>query len=357
MNCSDVETSQGISHFETQQLNMPQTQYRSLQFSVIVPAKNEENHIARCLGSLRSLQFDPKLFEVILVDNGSTDRTKEIVAAFSTPFSLRVLERKNVYISAVRNWGASFSQGEYFAFLDADCEVRSDWLQQAARSISTGTTGIFGSFYQVPEGSSWIARQWYGERERKQAGEVSFLPSGNLFVSREIFRNVQGFDESIQTNEDFELCQRIRAAGFTITNIPKLGVIHWGTPQTLGGFFRKNRWHGMHVFRVFLRSLPELHNVKAIALAIYTLSCLAGQVAGVAAAIAWRSPWPLFAFSLAVLMPPLFLGIRAAISSRKMSVALPIALLSLIYATARASCLLDWRNWMVRKASMLIGEQ
>jgi glycosyltransferase involved in cell wall biosynthesis len=346
-----VGTSQKRSHFEMQPFSMALTQYHSLRFSVIIPAKNEEKHIGRCLGSLRSLAFDPQLFEVIVVDNGSADRTREIAAAFNSPFSLRVLEQKNAYISAVRNWGASVAHGAYLAFLDADCEVRSDWLQQADRSISAGITGIFGSFYQIPERSSWIARQWYGDRERKDPGEVSFLPSGNLFVSREILQNVQGFDESIQTNEDFELCQRIRAAGFSITNVPELSVIHWGTPQTLAGFFRKNRWHGMHVFRVFLRNLPGLHNVKAVALAIYTLSCLAGLIAGAVAGIVWRSPWPLFTFSLAVLMPPLFLGIRAAISSRKMRIALPITLLSLIYATARASCLLDWRNWMVRKAS------
>lgn len=319
-------------------------------FSIIIPVRNEEKHIATCLDSLRRLQCLPDLFEVIVVDNGSTDSTRSIAARFQDALPLRILEKPQAYISAVRNAGAAIAAGQFLAFLDADCEVLPDWLSAAHCVIAAGHAGVFGSFYLIPEKSSWIARYWYDERDKKGSGEVSYLPAGDLFVSRGLFQKLQGFDESIQTNEDYEFCQRVRAAGFPIACVPALGVIHWGTPQSLGEFFRKHRWHGMHVFRVFLRNLPALFNFKPIALALYTLACLLGLLAGVGVAL-WAGQFRLFTgFLLALMAPPLGLGIRAAISSRRSVAALPLSALYLTYAIARASCLIDWRTWSASTA-------
>jgi glycosyltransferase involved in cell wall biosynthesis len=316
-------------------------------FSVVIPVRNDEKNIAKCLAALRQLNFSSSLYEVIVVDNGSTDRTADVAKSFQSSYSsFQLLARPNATISAVRNTGAAVASGRYLVFLDSDCEPRPDWLANAFQTISSGTTGAFGAYYLVPENSSWIARHWYQDWEAKAPGEVSFLPSGDLFVSKEIFEHIKGFDEAIQTNEDFELCQRIRAAGFPVTNMPDLGVIHWGTPQTLSGFYRKNRWHGMHVFRVFLQNLPALYNLKTVGLAIYTLLCIIGLFAGVVGLIWLKQPWLAEGSLLALLAPPTLLGIRAALSSRKISSFLPMTVLFLAYAIARTSCLLDWRNWL-----------
>jgi glycosyltransferase involved in cell wall biosynthesis len=315
-------------------------------FSIVIPVRNEEENIRRCLDSVGRMKFARELYEVIVVDNGSTDRTKEVASSFKESFSLQVLDRPNGYIAAVRNAGAAVARGRYLAFLDADCEIRPDWLSVAGEVLSEENVGVCGAFYLIPQGSSWIARYWYQIREIKPAGEVSYLPAGDMFVSRQVFDKIHGFDESIQTNEDFEFCQRIRAARLRIRCEPKLGVIHWGTPQSLSVFFKKNRWHGMHVFRVFLRNLPALHNFRAVSLALYTLVCLLGALAGALAGIQSGDFRILGAFLLATLFPAVVLGVHTAISSRRLQAALPMTVLYLTYAFARACCLVDWRNWV-----------
>lgn len=317
-------------------------------FSIVIPVRNEEENIRRCLDSVGRMKFARELYEVIVVDNGSTDRTKDVASSFKESFSLQVLDSPNGYIAAVRNAGAAVASGRYLAFLDADCEVRRDWLSVAAEVLSEENVGVCGAFYLIPQESSWIARYWYQIREIKPAGEVSYLPAGDMFVSRQVFDNIHGFDESIQTNEDFEFCQRVRAAGLPIRCEPKLGVIHWGTPQSLSVFFKKNRWHGMHVFRVFLRNLPALHNFRAVSLALYTLVCLLGVLAGALVGVPSGDFRILGAFLLATLFPAIVLGVHTAISSRRLQAALPMTVLYLTYAFARACCLVDWRNWVER---------
>jgi glycosyltransferase involved in cell wall biosynthesis len=325
-----------------------ETSKDELLFSVIVPVRNDKQNIAKCLSGLFKMQFPPERFEIIVVDNGSNDGTREFVAEYANTGRLRVLDRPGVYISAVRNAGAAVAKGKYLAFLDSDCEVKADWLSQASAAISAGVGHAFGSYYLIPEASSWVARHWYEERDKKKRGEILSLPSGDLFVSSELFCKVGGFDETIQTNEDYELCQRIRSSGHPIICIPELAVIHWGTPQSLGQFYGKHRWHGMHVFRVFLRSLPKLVNFKPVALAVYTIVCALGILAGVANAVAGGGFNILAYFLLALLAPPLILGALAAITARRPTTVLPLASLYLVYAVARASSILDWRNWISR---------
>lgn len=314
-------------------------------FSIIIPVRNEEHNIAKCLSALSRLQTVPYLIEIIVVDNGSTDRTREVAAGFVSTLGLQVLQWPNGYIAAVRNAGAAVAQGKYLTFLDSDCEVLPDWLAQAWLAISRGITGVFGSYYLIPKDSSWIARYWHEVHEKSKAGDVPYLPAGDLFVTRELFQRVGGFDETIQTNEDYEFCQRVRATGHPITCIPELAVIHWGTAQSLVAFYRKNRWHGMHVFRVFLRNLPALYNVKPIALALYTLCCILGLLISIGIALQGGSLRYFDAFVLALLVPALALGIRSAVSARRVEAVVPFAALYLAYGLARASAIIDWRHW------------
>src|SRR3989339_2025848 len=111
-----------------------------------------------------------------------------------------------------------------------------------------------------------------------------------MFITRDVFRKVRGFNGHIMTNEDCDLCYRIRQQGYTIYSDAGIEAMHLGTPQTIAGFFRKEQWHGRDVFRVFLQSGRARKNLNAV---LYGLFYLAGMIAsglGVIAAFAYGSP-------------------------------------------------------------------
>ena len=312
---------------------------RPTKFSVIVPVLNEEKVIGRCLDSLQCLDFPTDEFEVIVVDNGSTDGTASIVDRFQTALNLRRVERKGVRISALRNFGASLAKGQVFAFLDADCLTSRDWLTNATALFRVQPAGVIGGHCCIPEKSSWVARAWYPKERIQKRGAVQYIPSGNLMVPRSQFLSVGGFDETLETNEDYEFCRRISKAGFSVLAFPELNVVHLGVPQTVREFYRRNRWHGKHVVKVFLRDITSMHNAKPILFAAYILGGVAGIAVGVFSAVAFGLTTPLVGSLCATLLGPFALGLQAAIAHRRARSVFPLTALYLVYGLARARCL------------------
>src|SRR5947199_1159652 len=262
-----------------------------VSISIVIPALNEEKMIGRCLESLTRLAFAQDRFEVLVIDNGSRDRTLAIVESFKDRLNLKVLQQAGVRISALRNLGARSASGNILAFLDADCLAPADWLDRIFALAPTDGAGVLGAHYLLPQDSSWVGRTWHRYQEAPKSGEVSHVPAGDLIMRREDFLKLGGFDESIQTNEDYELCDRARKAGLRVRAVPQIGVIHLGTAQSLRVFFRKQAWHGTHVIKVFLRDMFKSHNRKAVLFAAYTLSCLMAAVFGIVATIISPKFW------------------------------------------------------------------
>ncbi|HET9283374.1 MAG TPA: glycosyltransferase [Candidatus Angelobacter sp.] len=321
----------------------PQT--GTVTVSIIIPALNEERMVGRCLDSLAKLDFVREKFEVVLVDNGSTDKTLEIAESFQDRLNLRILQKTGVRISGLRNLGAQEARGEIVAFLDADCLANSDWLKQILEFAPGGSVGVVGAHYLLPEDSSWVGRTWHRYQEAGKSGEVSHVPAGDLIMRREDFLRLGGFDESIQTNEDYELCERVRKAGMTVRAYPEIGVVHLGTAQSLRVFFHKQAWHGTHVVKVFLRNISGSHNLKAVLFAVWTLICLAGIVAGAAWTIFNRAMWPVVVVAITgLLLPPMVLAMKQVLGSRKWTNFFPLTALYLAYGVARARALMTVRN-------------
>jgi glycosyltransferase involved in cell wall biosynthesis len=312
--------------------------------SVIIPTLNEERVLGQCLESLKRMNFSFGNVEIIIVDNGSTDKTIQVANQYAAIFRLTLTEKKGVHISALRNLGAARARGNIFVFLDADCLVPREWLSFALNCFNAEDIAVLGGYYRIPEGSSWVARTWYPEEEVNKRGLVSYVPSGDLMVTRAAFSLIGGFDETLETNEDYEFCQRIRAAGLRVIAYPELNVIHLGVPQTLGHFYRRNRWHGKHVVRVFLRNISSLHNAKPVFFALYVFVCLVGVFVGLGLGAFGR--FEVLAASLvALLLGPFLLGLCAAIVRKRWREAIPLASLYLIFGFSRARCLVDIKNW------------
>lgn len=302
--------------------------------------------IGRCLKSLAKLAFARDRFEVLMVDNGSRDKTLEIAESFQDRLNLKVLQKANVRISALRNLGARAAAGDILAFLDADCLAPEDWLDRILELAPADGAGVLGANYLLPEDSTWVGRTWHRYQEAPKAGEVSHVPAGDLIMRREDFLRLGGFDETIQTNEDYELCERARKSGMQVRAFPQIGVVHLGTAQNLEVFFRKQAWHGTHVIKVFLRDVFKSHNRKAVFFAAYTLLSLFAVIFGVVAAIIWPKVWWLPTVGFAALsLPPAALSARQVLASGRWPDFFPLSALYLTYGIARARALLNIKNF------------
>jgi glycosyltransferase involved in cell wall biosynthesis len=331
----------GPSMVAAQSVSLP-----AVSISIIIPALNEEKMIGRCLESLAKLAFARDRFEVLVVDNGSRDKTLDIANSFQDRLNLKVLQKANVRISALRNLGARAAAGDILAFLDADCLAPEDWLDRILELAPTDGAGVLGANYLLPNDSTWVGRTWHLYQEAPKSGEVSHVPAGDLIMRREDFLRLGGFDESIQTNEDYELCERARKSGMQVRAFPQIGVVHLGTAQNLQVFFRKQAWHGTHVIKVFLRDVIKSHNRKAVFFAAYTLLSLFAVIFGVVAAIIWPKVWWLPTVGFAALcLPATALSARQVLASGRWPDSFPLFVLYLTYGIARARALLNIKNF------------
>lgn len=317
---------------------------QGIQVSIIIPTLNEEKVLGRCLAALRDMDFPRDCFEILVVDNGSSDGTLQIAESYGDSLNIRILRKPGVHIAALRNFGASEASGEILAFLDADCLPPQNWLRSAARYLADSEHDIVGAHYGLSPDSTWVGRIWHEDRESHKLGEVDYLPSGDLILRRDAFSRLNGFDESIQTNEDFEFCQRALKAGLRIWSFAELRVIHLGLPQTIAHFFRKNRWHGKHVLRVFLRNLPDLHNLVPLLFAVYVLAWAMTIAGGLLASVLTGNLLWLVALLSAPVAPLLFVAFRRSRARGKLHETIPLTALYVVYGAARAASLLDLRN-------------
>ncbi|MDE2025549.1 MAG: glycosyltransferase [Patescibacteria group bacterium] len=189
--------------------------------SVIITTKNEENNIGNCLASIKKQIY--KNIEIIVVDNNSTDKTKEIAKKYTNLVFDKGPER-----SAQRNFGAQKATGEYVLFLDADMVVTPKVVEECVRAI---TNNKFGGII-IPE-ESFGTSFW----AKVKALERSFYVGNDAieaarFYKRDVFNKIGGFDESITGPEDWDFSQRIkkefalgRISAFILHNEGKLSLI------------------------------------------------------------------------------------------------------------------------------------
>jgi glycosyltransferase involved in cell wall biosynthesis len=227
--------------------------------SFIIPAYNEEKNLPIVLASVRKFA-DRIRREIILVDNGSNDRTTEIARHHGA----LVLEDCSRTIGGLRNLGAKFALGKFLVFLDADVVLTDDWKDEFSKlmkEFSDNCRVITGSRYGVEGNSSWIEKHWFEPMTREKA---NYLNSGHLIIARDLFKEIGGFDESLYTSEDYDFCMRAKAKGVSVINNPNLLVIHKGYPKTLIAFIRREKWHGVQDFsnlQSFLKSWPAKASV------------------------------------------------------------------------------------------------
>jgi glycosyltransferase involved in cell wall biosynthesis len=221
-------------------MEMPE-QALTPQLSFILPARNEERFVGMAIESIRRFCPPELLCDIVLVDHGSTDRTREIASAAGAI----VLRPSVETVAALRNAGAKVAKGNIFIFLDADVTLTEAWeagIRETLALVAEPPLALSGSNCDAPDTDNWFLRYWFREMARDE--KPGSLGSAHMIVPRELFEKLNGFDESLRTGEDPDLCDRTKALGSAVIPRPSLRVIHHGYPVTVRAFVRRERWHG-----------------------------------------------------------------------------------------------------------------
>lgn len=209
--------------------------------SIIVPAKNEAMYIPACIDSLLD-QGRQCNYEIIVVDNMSEDDTADI----AKQKGVNVITSDAASPAGVRNLGAGKAQFDILAFIDGDCVANRYWLEKAYDCFSKDVRiGVYGGPCVSPDNSNWVVRCWspsvfLSERVTTKSN----LSGGNIIIRRFIFNEIGGFDESLITAEDDNLCNKVRRAGFKVVKDMGNPVVHYGYPDSLYWVFLRAFWHG-----------------------------------------------------------------------------------------------------------------
>lgn len=237
-----VNTEEQFSHRMKSAYSFPRV-------SVVIPALNEESSIANVVHSVIEQCPEGSELEVIIVDDGSNDRTvEEAERAGATVLRLDNGARgRNP--AAARNRGARAAAGDPIVFLDADCVPGYDWLQALLGAHSNGAT-VVGGAIGLPSRLTFTARcdyycSWYLIHPRRRAGIVPHHPPPNLSVRRRAYFATSGFSESAPlgyTNEERHWQSEVRAAGWTIYFEPGAVAYHHNRPGLRNLVVRNYRW-------------------------------------------------------------------------------------------------------------------
>ncbi|MDG1937285.1 MAG: glycosyltransferase [Pseudomonadales bacterium] len=208
--------------------------------SIVIPTHNEAQHIGNCLQAIFHLiQND---FEVIVVDNGSIDKTKDIVTAYDC---LLVSLDHQTFPAIARNLGVERASGEIIVFLDADVIISELWAEQLSSLIARKNlclaTLYCGAPYHLSRNPGWIEKYWFKPLIGKKS---NYINGGNIIISRLAFERLGGFDGSFETGEDVDLAARASSLGIPMQVDLRWKVYHEGFPKSLYQFMRRERWHG-----------------------------------------------------------------------------------------------------------------
>ncbi len=316
-----------------------------ISLSIIIPVKNEAQNLEACLRSIRDARSVDLSYEILVIDNGSEDNT----VAIANKYQATVFIVPDVTVAALRNYGAEHAQGEILAFLDADCTVLPDWFDSLLPYVGHPSITCFGSPPGIPARSTWVQQCWYQIRKKGTPTDpprpVEWLESMNLFVQREAFNAVNGFDTSLVTCEDYDLAIRLKQHG-EIWCVPGIQAIHHGEAHNVKRFYEKERWRGVSNIEGLRKhgfSFSELPSllfplVQIIAIATIVLA-LALTIAGIV------SPWWALLGILLWQLPLGLMSYKKSAGTNRLQQASGIWALLNVYFTARGQSLFMGAAW------------
>lgn len=210
--------------------------------SVVIPVYNNVRHTLRCLEILTEKNREETPYDIVLVDNGSTDGTAEALEPYEGRVKI-VATGANLGFAKGCNRGARAARGRYLAFLNNDTEPRPGWLDRLVEGAERDGADLCGSKLLYPDGRvqhagiafdgrglgyhifKWVPPDIPAVNRRRYMQAVS---AACLLVKRSLFLELGGFDEGYRNGlEDVDFCLRAGAAGKRILYVPESCVVHF----------------------------------------------------------------------------------------------------------------------------------
>ncbi len=233
---------------------------RSVRCSLVIPVFNAQNILSICLEAALNQTIPPNEYEIIVVDDGSTDGTSEI--AFQYP--VRLIQQTNSGPASARNRGANAARGEIVVFTDIDCIMAPDFLENMIEPIESDSSvaGVQG-IYRT-EQAKFIARFVQAEIEQryqlmKRRPTIDFIGTYAAAYRKSCFQKAGGFDSvfTIASGEDTELSYALQETGNLLVLCPNAVTAHTH-PDSLWHYLRVKFNRGFWRVRLY-----RLHPGKA----------------------------------------------------------------------------------------------
>jgi glycosyltransferase involved in cell wall biosynthesis len=228
--------------------------------SVVICAYNAERTMLPCLESLRKLDYSN--FEVIIVDDGSRDRTAEISMAFP---EFRLIRQPNKGLSIARNVGLHAARGDIIAYTDSDCVVDPHWLTLMVRTLTEKNFDGCGGPNYAPHEDGWVeaccAASPGAPCHVLTADDVAeHLAGCNMVFTKAALLKVGGFDPQFTSaGDDVDMCWRILDAGMRLGFCPAAFVWHFRR-NTVKAYYGQQRGYGRAEAMLYAR-YPERFNI------------------------------------------------------------------------------------------------
>jgi glycosyltransferase involved in cell wall biosynthesis len=220
------------------------------EVSVVIPVRDGERSLPALLESLAAQELDDERYEVVVVDNGSRDRTGEVAASYGA----RVISDPRPNRSRARNAGAAAARADLLAFIDADCRATPRWLP--AMLECRGRAPLVAGRVEIatrpePNVIERFEARWRFHQER--AVSQGWAATANLLVERGAFEAVGGLDTTYRhIGEDVDFCLRAGRAGYGIAFCHDALVLHEAEHE-LRPVLRRAFFHGYSAAQVLRR--------------------------------------------------------------------------------------------------------
>jgi cellulose synthase/poly-beta-1,6-N-acetylglucosamine synthase-like glycosyltransferase len=249
--------------------------------------------LGACLKALAQQSIDANSYEVIVVNDGSTDGSADIAAQFR----VKLICQDHRGAASARNLGARHALGRVLLFTDADCEPKPDWIEHMLKPLSDpNVAGVKGS-YRTRQ-SSLVARFTQAEYEEKydrlrRARRIDFVDTHAAAYRHDLFSEHGGFDPGFLLDEDQELSFRLARAGLELRFAPAAVVFHQH-PATVRAYawrkMRLGRWKVLVHMRYPEKAIRDSYTPLTQKAQIVFLPL---TIAAVIASICSFLPWPL----------------------------------------------------------------